>query len=129
MNNSYGRVNYVLQTRLQLLDEVDRLQKSFNDVLCETAAYSCETAMQFYINFVQSRWDQYTTKIAELIKANKAISKADDADMSNLTESVEKLFPFLIFYETAPKPLFKKSSFEEDYEIAKGITFSTSIAR
>ena len=118
--NRYGRVNYVLQTRLQLLDEVDRLQKSFNDVLCETAAYSCESAMQFYTNFVQPKWDEYIAKIAELMKANKAISKSDTTDMSNLTESIDKLFPFMTFYETAPQPLFKKSSFEEDYEIAKG---------
>ena len=40
----YGRVNYVLQQRLELLEEVGRLQKSLGvegDVAstCETAAY------------------------------------------------------------------------------------------
>jgi hypothetical protein len=44
MLSRYGRVNYVLQQRLELLGEVNRLQKSLDadgDVAstCETAAY------------------------------------------------------------------------------------------
>lgn len=116
----YGRVNYVLATRLHLLDEVDRLQKSFHDVHCETAAYSCETALQFYSSFVQPRWEDYTNKISELTKANKALSKSEDADMMNIIATLEKLFPFTEFYGNAPQPLFKKQTFEEDYEVAKG---------
>ena len=110
-----------MATRLELLDEVDRLQKSFNDVLCETAAYSCETAIQFYLNFVHPKWEEYTSKISDLTKANKALSKnGTDCDMSNLIETVEKLFPFNLFYANAPPPLFKKNTFDEDFEIAKG---------
>ena len=51
----YGRVNYVLAKRLELLDEVSRLQKSLGvqgDVAftCETARYRYLTA-QLFINY------------------------------------------------------------------------------
>jgi hypothetical protein len=47
----YGRVNYVLAKRLELLDEVSRLQKSLGvqgDVAftCETARYCTGTSLQ-----------------------------------------------------------------------------------
>ncbi len=112
---SYGRVNYVLATRLQLLDEVDRLQRSFKDEHHETAAYSCETAIQFYLNTVHPKWEDYTAKIADLSRAAKAMS----ADSSNLITSVHKLFPFADFFADAPH-LFTSSSFEADFEVAKG---------
>uniref|UniRef100_A0A0L8GB52 RNA helicase aquarius n=1 Tax=Octopus bimaculoides TaxID=37653 RepID=A0A0L8GB52_OCTBM len=43
----YGRVNYVLAQRLELLDEVARLQESLN-VQCDMS-YTCETAGYFYL--------------------------------------------------------------------------------
>ena len=112
----------MLAKRLQLLDEVDRLQKSFTDVSCDTAAYSCESAIQFYLNFVQPKWESYIIKISALIKANKLLAHntAEEAVNHNLIESVDKLFPFAAFFADAPPPLFKKVSFENDYETAKG---------
>lgn len=43
----YGRVNYVLAQRLQLLQEVSRLQQSFG--VTADMSYTCETAGYFYI--------------------------------------------------------------------------------
>jgi intron-binding protein aquarius len=111
----YGRVNYVLAKRLELLDEVDRMQKSFTDVLCDTAAYSCETAVHFYLNFVLPKWEVFSGKMKELISNNTDASSRD-----KLAGEIETAFPFTAFFANAPQPLFKKTSFAEDYEIAKG---------
>ena len=43
----YGRVNYVLAQRLELLEEVARLQSSL-DVQGDMS-YTCETAGYFYL--------------------------------------------------------------------------------
>ncbi len=43
----YGRVNYVLSQRLELLKEVERLQKSLK--VEGDVAYTCETAGHFFL--------------------------------------------------------------------------------
>ena len=43
----YGRVNYVLAKRLELLEEVSRLQESLG--VSGDVAYTCETAGHFYL--------------------------------------------------------------------------------
>jgi len=43
----YGRVNYVLAQRLELLQEVSRLQTSLG--VAGDMSYTCETAGYFYI--------------------------------------------------------------------------------
>ena len=102
----YGRVNYVLAKRLELLDEVERLKNSLEDVQCDSAAYSCESASHFYTNIIQPICETYM----DIIKKNK-----NDLDL------VEKLFPFAKFFNNAQQmQLFKKISFENDLEIAKG---------
>lgn len=98
----YGRVNYVLTKRIQLLEEVDLLQKSLN-VLTEQA-YTCETAMNFYMNHIVARWELFESKITD----------------KQTVDSIAEYFPFAKFYEKASQPLFKKQSFNEDYEIAQG---------
>lgn len=35
-------------------------------------------------------------------------------------KTVRELFPFTKFFETAPQPLFKGKSYEEDLDIAEG---------
>ena len=112
----YGRVNYVLAKRLQILDEVDRLQKSHVDfAICgDSVAYSCETAVHFYLNFVLPKWQIYTEKMKKIMDDNK--------NLNNSIESIQELFPFTQFFSNAPQPIFKKQSFIEDYEIAKGMS-------
>lgn len=99
----YGRVNYVLARRLDLLKEVQRLQESLN--VAGDVSYTCETAGHFYLYQVISRWEEYQSKL-----------KKKDKDMATVRDE----FPFKKFFHNAPQPIFKGKSYEEDLEIAEG---------
>ena len=60
----YGRVNFVLGQRLELLDEVGRLQTSLG--VSGDVAYTCETAGYFYMYQVLARWEKFLSKISKL---------------------------------------------------------------
>lgn len=98
----YGRVNYVLAKRIDLLNRVGVLAQSL-DVKSDVG-YTCETASYFFLYHVLSRWEQYINRLGS------------DRNVKN----VDTLFPFHKFFESAPQPLFKGQSFEEDLEIARG---------
>lgn len=98
----YGRVNYVLAKRLDLLNRVDFLANSLD--IKSDVAYTCETAGYFYLYHVLSRWEEYLNNLS----------------VSQNVQNVKNLFPFSKFFESAPQPLFKGISFEEDLEIARG---------
>lgn len=57
----YGRVNYVLAKRLDLLMEVEKLQKSIN--VDGDVAYTCETAGYFYLYQILSRWEHFLSVV------------------------------------------------------------------
>uniref|UniRef100_A0A8B9N226 Aquarius intron-binding spliceosomal factor n=1 Tax=Accipiter nisus TaxID=211598 RepID=A0A8B9N226_9AVES len=57
----YGRVNYVLARRLELLREVGRLQESLG--VPGDVSYTCETAGHFFLYQVMSRWEEYISKV------------------------------------------------------------------
>ena len=61
----YGRVNYVLAQRMELLEEVARLQESLG--VAGDVSYTCETAGHFFLYQVLSRWEEYCSKV----KGNK----------------------------------------------------------
>merc|ERR1719193_334609 len=100
----YGRVNYVLAKRLELLEEVTRLQKSLG--VTGDVAYTCETARFFYLYQVLSRWEEYLSKVGS--PANQKTAK----------ENLDDLFPFHVFFANAPKPLFKGDSYDDYFECA-----------
>uniref|UniRef100_A0A4W3HYW8 RNA helicase aquarius n=1 Tax=Callorhinchus milii TaxID=7868 RepID=A0A4W3HYW8_CALMI len=102
----YGRVNYVLARRLELLREVGRLQESLE--VHGDVSYTCETAGHFYLYQVMSRWEEYLSKV-----------KAKSGTSGDVT-AVSKLFPFHKYFANAPQPIFKSQSYEEDMEIAEG---------
>ena len=101
----YGRVNYVLAKRLELLEEVSKLQKSLGVV--GDVSYTCETARYFFLYQVQSRWEEYMAKIEE----------TKDPSISMIAD----LFPFNVFFRPAkaPNPLFEGKDFAEDFETAQ----------
>ncbi|CAG2165096.1 unnamed protein product [Oppiella nova] len=98
----YGRVNYVLAKRIDLLNKVQHLGHSLG--VESDVGYTCETAGYFYLYHVLSRWERYMTKVS--------------ADRS--VETIEKRFPFREFFADAPQPLFTGQSFDEDLEVARG---------
>ncbi|KAK0074618.1 hypothetical protein PV326_012289, partial [Microctonus aethiopoides] len=102
----YGRVNYVLAKRLDLLMDVQRLQESL-DVKGDVA-YTCETAGHFFMDQVITRWERFESRL-----------KQRSAGISDLPSTlVDEEFPFHKFFDNAPQPLFKHNSYEEDFEIA-----------
>ncbi|CAK9822321.1 RNA helicase aquarius [Anthophora retusa] len=102
----YGRVNYVLAKRLDLLMEVQRLQESLN--VKGDVAYTCETAGHFFMYQILTRWERFETRI-----------KQRTGNSSPPAFIVDEEFPFHKFFDNAPKPLFKRNNFEEDLEIAR----------
>ncbi|XP_004519648.1 intron-binding protein aquarius [Ceratitis capitata] len=104
----YGRVNYVLTQRLQLLKKVQKLQESLN-VLGDNA-YTCETAGYFYLYNVVARWEKFLTQAAVV---------ADATDPATWRTVFEREFPFTRFFADALQPLFKGETYDEYMEIAK----------
>ncbi|XP_058799863.1 RNA helicase aquarius [Phymastichus coffea] len=103
----YGRVNYVLAKRLDLLMEVQRLQESLQ--VQGDNAYTCETAGYFFTYQVMTRWERFESRIKQ------RSSGADDVPAS----IVDDEFPFHKFFDNAPQPLFRKKCFEEDLAVAE----------
>jgi intron-binding protein aquarius len=100
--SKWGRVNYMLELRVSQLQEVEKLAASLKVV--GDVGYTCETAAHFFLFHVLARWEEFKAKVKESTDA----------------AAVSQHFPFLSFFETAPQPLFKFTSFEEDMEIAEG---------
>lgn len=100
----YGRVNYVLSQRLELLNKVHNLQDSLS--VTGDVSYTCETAGHFYLYEVIARWEKFLSDIES--------SPKDEAT----AESFAVQFPFTKFFNDAPQPLFG-SDFEHNMEIAR----------
>ena len=97
----YGRVNYVLEQRLELLKKVAKLQESLG--VQGQVSYTCETAGHFYLYQIISRWEKYEKEIKNHVAPEK----------------VQQLFPFNKFFDDV-EVLFKGENFEEDKEVAEG---------
>ncbi|KAK2508328.1 hypothetical protein MC885_011569, partial [Smutsia gigantea] len=102
----YGRVNYVLARRIELLEEVKRLQKSLG--VPGDASYTCETAGYFFLYQVMSRWEECISKVKSKGNASPDVTE------------ISAFFPFHEYFANAPQPIFKGRSYEEDMEIAEG---------
>src|SRR5665811_1309933 len=57
----YGRVNYVLAKRIDLLDQVVKLQKSLN--VGGDVAYTCETSGFFFVHHILGNWEAFLLKV------------------------------------------------------------------
>lgn len=97
----YGRVNYVLAKRLELLDQVQKLQESLN--VSGDVAYTCETAGHFFRLHILARWEEYMARV----KREKTV------------QSIGQYFPFAAFFSSAPS-IFKGNDYAEDLDIADG---------
>uniref|UniRef100_A0A0M3I3F3 AAA_11 domain-containing protein n=1 Tax=Ascaris lumbricoides TaxID=6252 RepID=A0A0M3I3F3_ASCLU len=99
----YGRVNYVLKTRLELLKEVEKLQRSLD--VSGDVAYTCETAGHFFLYQVFARWEKFESDVAR------------SAHNTNpRPQSIAENFPFSKYFEDVPPPLFKVFARWEKFE-------------
>lgn len=102
----YGRVNYVLAKRIDLLDQVQKLQESLG--VTGDVSYTCETAGYFYLYQVISRWEKF-------------VSEIENHNGENYTPTVfSEQFPFTRFFNDAPQPLFPGQNYKDDLNVAKG---------
>ncbi|VDM99005.1 unnamed protein product, partial [Thelazia callipaeda] len=102
----YGRVNYVLQKRIDLLKEVEKLQEALE--VAGDVSYTCETAGYFFLYQVFARWEKFESDVAR-----------SETNQNPTTQSVAENFPFTKYFADVPH-LFKGISFDEDWEIAQG---------
>ncbi|KAM3718101.1 RNA helicase aquarius [Dirofilaria immitis] len=103
----YGRVNYVLQKRLDLLKEVEKLQEALD--VGGDVSYTCETAGYFFLYQVFARWEKFESDVAR-----------SETNPNPNARAVADHFPFTRYFDDVPPPLFKGISFDEDWEIAQG---------
>uniref|UniRef100_A0A182SJS1 RNA helicase aquarius n=1 Tax=Anopheles maculatus TaxID=74869 RepID=A0A182SJS1_9DIPT len=106
----YGRVNYVLSKRIDLLGQVQRLQESLG--VSGDVAYTCETAGHFYLYHVVARWEKFLSEF----EAGDAAAEAGDPARR---EHFENQFPFVRFFKDAPQPLFGGATYDENMDIAR----------
>ncbi|KAI9296230.1 P-loop containing nucleoside triphosphate hydrolase protein [Neoconidiobolus thromboides FSU 785] len=95
--SKYGRVNSFLEQRITLLEQVNRLVKVFE--LEGDHAHSCESALHFYQEYVEPKWDEYLKLLGI---SNNQNSKISDSITSSF---IANNFPFTGFFIDAPKPL------------------------
>mmetsp|Transcript_116029 Transcript_116029/g.248051 ORF Transcript_116029/g.248051 Transcript_116029/m.248051 type:complete len:1554 (+) Transcript_116029:41-4702(+) len=72
--SKWGRVNYMLQRRLDLLTKVERLADIFG-LSGQDAAYTCENAQHFFLHHVQYRWEEFQKRLAAAGKDGADIHK------------------------------------------------------
>ena len=99
--SKWGRVQFMLGKRLELLAEVGRLASSLN-IGNADVNYSCETAQHFYLFNVLARWEEYSAKIKDEKDASKIMA----------------LFPFHDFFSNAPVPVFNDQMTADEAWIA-----------
>ncbi|XP_004347836.2 aquarius [Capsaspora owczarzaki ATCC 30864] len=109
-----GRVNYILERRIALLQEVARLAASLD--VPGDVAYTCETAGHFHLYQVLSRWEAYVSTV----RAASANKDASPEAAAAAVRAVSSSFPFTAFFADAPQPLFHGKSFAEDWDVAQG---------
>ena len=106
----YGRVDYVLSQRMELLSEVRRLAGTLPDVTADVG-YTCETAGHFYQYHVQPRWQKYFTEVR--------LPENEEPTAEHIAAVAAK-FPFADFFANAPGRLFGGKSYAVDLDAAEG---------
>lgn len=102
----YGRVNYVLAKRIDLLSQVQKLQESLG--FPGHVSSTCETAGYFYLYQIIALWEKFENEIQEY-------------NNDKYTETIfAEIFPFVKFFDDAPQPLFPGKSYQDDLSITKG---------
>eukprot|EP01064_Diplonema_japonicum_P036639 TRINITY_DN8313_c0_g1_i2.p1 TRINITY_DN8313_c0_g1~~TRINITY_DN8313_c0_g1_i2.p1 ORF type:complete len:1319 (+),score=327.48 TRINITY_DN8313_c0_g1_i2:52-4008(+) len=95
----WGRVNYMLERRQELLKRVEKLCDA---VEVDTGfANTCEAAGNFFKHHVESRWERFMRDVEKSRESEKTARR------------VVALFPFEKYFKDASKPLWERAdSFE-----------------
>jgi intron-binding protein aquarius len=117
-----GRTNAMLQRRLQLLAEVEKLavlMKAPTDL-----AYSCETAAHFWLLHVLAPMEKFRYAASlQQRKAKDAAAAAAATDANAVYDDagawVRSSFPFVEYFADVPAPLFPGTSWEDDMRVAE----------
>eukprot|EP00440_Ansanella_granifera_P045495 gb/GFBE01049290.1/.p1 GENE.gb/GFBE01049290.1/~~gb/GFBE01049290.1/.p1 ORF type:complete len:1354 (+),score=420.79 gb/GFBE01049290.1/:1-4062(+) len=72
--SKWGRVNHMLQRRIDLLAKVEKLAGIFG-LSGQDAAYTCENAQHFFLHHVQYRWEEFRKKLGAAGKDGANIHK------------------------------------------------------
>lgn len=105
--SKFGRVNFMLQRRLEHLATVEKLAKSLD--IKDEVSYTCETAERFFLFHVQKRWEVFL----EALSIEEKSAKPSEA-------RVKDHFPFHNFFSDAPTNIFSGESAEQDMQKAEG---------
>ena len=113
----FGRVNYMLARRMQLLSTVELIAKSIG--MEADVGYTCETAGYFFIYHVLTRWEKF-------VKLCRDAQEVHDRSTDSFTPQEEQRyqatpsahFPFGSFFTSPSSPLFSSASFTADLSVA-----------
>jgi len=106
--SKFGRVNFMLERRIEHLAKVEKLGQSLG--LKDDVSYTCETAERFFLFHIQKRWEVFQQALKE-----------EDAAEKPSPDRAQRLFPFTLYFSDAPQPLFTEPpDAEEDKRICDG---------
>eukprot|EP00871_Galdieria_phlegrea_P002187 jgi/Galph1/296/GphlegSOOS_G5058.1 len=97
-----GRVNYMLQKRLEDLQEIHHFAQSL--MLPGDYSYSCENAHVLFQTYFLPLKEEFFRKLTSHEKSSKLVAD---------------IFPFTKFFSASGDTIFRKESLEEDLEVAK----------
>ena len=98
-----GRVNAMLDRRLRLLSEVERISRSLD--MSDDYASTCETCSHFWLLHIKSRWEHFLGGCKESSESPALVSEK---------------FPFKSYFENESQTLFPSAnSNEENMRIAQ----------
>ena len=116
--SKFGRVQYMLARRMQLLTVVERMAASIG--VAGDVAYTCETAAHFFLHHVLARWQKFVKlcrdaqEVRDRRQAEGSLT-ADEAARYEATPATH--FPFTAFFTSPTSPLFS-STFAADMNVA-----------
>jgi len=105
--SKWGRVNFMLERRLQHLATVEKLAKSLG--ISEDVSYTCETSERFFLFHIVKRWEIFQESLSLEEKEEKPSE-----------DRIKRLFPFHEFFADAPQPIFSGEDAAEDLRKAHG---------
>jgi len=107
--SKYGRVNYMLEKRLEQLKEAQRLARTMGHN--EDFTSTCEMAEHFFTYHVLAEWEKFQEKCDKFFHQSKSPEQTRTI--------VSRQFPFTDFCMKWHPILFKQRSYDEDMDIAK----------